>query len=69
MTITIQKPDEAKWDIGTEVTKIKGSCWTGKVCGFYSTALNEVGYCVESNTEHGSVQLYPEAALRKVGGE
>lgn len=45
------------------VTKIKGSSWTGQVCGFYSTKLTPIGYAVESETETGSVQIYPEAAL------
>ena len=52
-----------KFKLGDRVTKIKGSWWTGKVVGFYSTKLTPIGYCVESETEKGSVQLYPEAAL------
>lgn len=52
-----------KFAIGDRVTKIKGSSWTGRIVGFYSTALTPVGYCVESETERGSVQIYPEAAL------
>lgn len=50
--------------LGDRVTKIKGSSWTGRVVGFYSTTLTPVGYCVESENEPGSVQIYPEAALR-----
>lgn len=52
-----------KFELGDRVTKIKGSKWTGHVVGFYSTALTPVGYAVESETETGSVQIYPEAAL------
>lgn len=52
-----------KFQTGQRVTKIKGSSWTGPVVGFYSTALTPVGYCVESENEPGSVQVYPEAAL------
>lgn len=52
-----------KFNIGDRVTKIKGSSWTGRVCGFYSTSLTPAGYAVESETEKGSVQIYPEAAL------
>ena len=52
-----------KFSLGDRVTKTKGSSWTGRVVGFYSTALNPVGYCVESETETGSVQIYPETAL------
>jgi len=55
---------ERKFQIGERVTKIKGSKWTGKVVGFYSTDLTPVGYAVESETETGSVQIYPEAALQ-----
>lgn len=52
-----------KFRLRDRVTKIKGSSWTGRVVGFYSTTLTPVGYAVESETETGSVQIYPEAAL------
>lgn len=52
-----------KHRFGDRVTKIRGSSWTGLVCGFYSTALTPIGYAVESENEPGSVQVYPEAAL------
>lgn len=52
-----------KFQTGQRVTKIKGSSWTGPVVGSYSTVLTPVGYCVESEKEPGSVQVYPEAAL------
>lgn len=51
-----------KW--GDRVSKVKGSAWTGHIVGFYSTSMTPIGYAVESETEHGSVQIYPEAALR-----
>lgn len=51
------------FEIGQRVTKIKGSQWTGYVVGTYSTELTPEGYCVESETELGSVQIYPVAAL------
>lgn len=54
-----------KFQLGDRVTKIKGSSWTGRVVGFYSTALTPVGYAVESETETGSVQIYPQSALVK----
>jgi hypothetical protein len=54
----------ANWGLGMRVTKTKGSSWTGPIVGFYSTVLTPVGYCVESENEPGSVQLYPQAALR-----
>lgn len=57
---------DEKWTLGTRVTKIKGSNWTGKVVGFYSTDLTPEGYAVESETERGSVQIYPRAALRSL---
>ena len=52
------------WRDGTRVTKTKGSAWTGRVVGRYSTALTPEGYCVESENEPGSVQIYPAAALQ-----
>jgi hypothetical protein len=57
--------DARKFTIGDRVTKVKGSRWTGHVVGFYSTKLTPVGYAVESETETGSVQIYPEAALSR----
>lgn len=59
-----------KFQLNDRVTKIKGSSWTGRVVGFYSTKLTPVGYVVESELEKGSVQIYPEAALTlaKEGG-
>lgn len=50
--------------LGTMVTKIKGSSWTGRVVGYYQTELTEFGVCVESINEPGSVQIYPQSALR-----
>lgn len=52
-----------KLTIGTRVRKIKGSQWHGVVVGTYSTELTPEGYCVESELEKGSVQIYPAAAL------
>lgn len=52
-----------RFALGAMVCKTKGSNWHGKVVGFYSTSLTPRGYCVESDTEKGSVQIYPEAAL------
>ena len=57
---------------GDRVEKISGSRWKGRVVGEYSTALTPEGYAVESETETGSVQIYPKKALRialKAGGE
>ena len=59
--------DNFRWPLGTRVTKTKGSQWTGKVVGFYSTSLTAEGYAVESETERGSVQIYPVAALKELG--
>lgn len=56
----------ARWAVGDRVRKTKGSSWQGRVVGFYSTALTPVGYCVESEREPGSVQIYPESALELV---
>lgn len=52
--------------LGDRVKKKKGSSWQGIIVGSYSTALTPVGWCVESEREPGSVQLYPEAALEVV---
>lgn len=59
---------DCKFQLGDLVAKVKGSKWTGRVVGFYSTALTPVGYAVESDSEIGSVQIYPEAALASVDG-
>ena len=52
-----------KLKIGDHVRKIKGSQWKGRIVGWYSTTLTPVGWAVESDTEVGSVQIYPESAL------
>lgn len=52
-----------KFEIGQRVRKTKGSQWKGVIVGTYSTELTPEGYAVESDTEHGSVQIYPAAAL------
>lgn len=52
--------------LGDRVRKTKGSQWQGVVVGTYSTSLTPEGYCVESETEHGSVQIYPATALERV---
>lgn len=52
--------------LGDVVRKKSGSCWGGKVVGFYSTELTPEGYAVESDLEVGSVQIYPLKALEKV---
>lgn len=51
--------------IGDKVQKIRGSSWRGNVVGRYSTRLTPEGYAVESDTETGSVQIYPASALEK----
>lgn len=55
-----------KFKRGDTVRKTKGSQWSGKVVGEYSTDLTPEGYAVESSTEKGSVQIYPAAALELV---
>lgn len=57
---------QTKFLLGDKVFKPKGSEWRGKVVGLYSTELTEEGYCVESDTHKGSVQIYPAAALELV---
>lgn len=58
-------PEHWRYRLGDRVTKIKGSNWTGRVVGFYSTNLTPEGYAVESEAERGSVQIYPVGALEK----
>ena len=55
-----------KFKLGDDVRKKSGSKWQGKVVGFYSTALTPEGYCVESSSHAGSVQIYPALALEAV---
>lgn len=56
-------PEDAIFKVGDRVRKRSGSEWEGKVVGYYSTKLTPVGYCIESSTHAGSVQVYPEKAL------
>lgn len=58
-----------KFSLGDRVEKTKGSAWHGRVVGFYSTSLTQVGYAVESEREPGSVQIYPEAALKSTAAK
>jgi hypothetical protein len=62
----IGKPKGWKWMESMRVRKTKGSSWQGPIVGYYSTVLTPVGYCVESEREPGSVQIYPESALELV---
>jgi dihydrofolate reductase (trimethoprim resistance protein) len=52
-----------KFKLGDKVIKSKGSEWSGKIVGTYSTELTPEGYCVESEFHKGSVQIYPVSAL------
>lgn len=56
--------DKPAFKMGDYVEKISGSSWRGRVVGTYSTDLTPEGYAVESDTEKGSVQIYPAKALR-----
>lgn len=51
---------------GTRVRKKTGAAWQGRIVGWYSTSQTPRGYAVESEVHHGSVQIYPEAALELV---
>lgn len=55
------------YSYGDRVRKKSGSSWHGKVVGWYATDLTKLGWCVESEREPGSVQIYPEAALEDLG--
>jgi hypothetical protein len=52
--------------LGVRVRKVSGSSWQGRIVGYYSTELTPFGYCVESEREPGSVQIYPMKALKIV---
>lgn len=58
------KQSVGKFQRGDHVEKISGSNWRGKIVGEYATELTPEGYAVESDTETGSVQIYPAKALR-----
>lgn len=58
--------DDEMFSIGDRVRKFRGSSWQGLVVGFYRTSLTPLGYCVESEREPGSVQIYPHSALERV---
>jgi dihydrofolate reductase (trimethoprim resistance protein) len=57
-------PPLPKFSLGDRVFKSNGSAWSGVVVGRYSTTLTPEGYCVESDSHPGSVQIYPAAALQ-----
>lgn len=59
-------PSATTFRLGDHVRKTKGSQWKGRVVGTYSTTLTPEGYAVESDTEKGSVQIYPVGALELV---
>jgi len=65
--VDVPAVEPRKFKLGDHVCKTKGSSWVGHVVGFYSTELTPVGYAVESSRERGSVQIYPEAALKLIG--
>lgn len=54
------------FSLGDQVYKPRGSSWRGRVVGWYSTHLTPEGYAVESDSEKGSVQIYPAAALLRL---
>lgn len=62
-------PHYRTFKYGQRVRKKSGSQWQGMVVGFYSTELTPDGYCVESDTHKGSVQIYPAAALELIPKE
>lgn len=58
-----------KFTLGDRVKKISGSSWHGRICGTYSTKMTVEGYCVESEREPNSVQIYPASALELMGDD
>jgi dihydrofolate reductase (trimethoprim resistance protein) len=66
MRLPIWPTTHTKCQLGDRVQKDRGSSWHGQVVGWYRTSFTPEGYCVESDREPGSVQIYPAAALRRV---
>lgn len=61
-----QRAGGAHFSFGERVRKRSGAQWSGRVVGWYCTALTPVGYAVESDAHAGSVQIYPATALEPV---
>lgn len=59
-------PETFRFRPGDRVRKTGGAAWSGRVVGWYSTALTREGYAVESEFHPGSVQIYPLGALERV---
>lgn len=53
----------AKFAFGDHVRKKSGAEWQGYVCGFYTTDITTIGYCIRIDSHYVSVQIYPESAL------
>lgn len=62
----IYPPTHTVFKHGDVVQKRSGASWRGRVVGWYSTAMNNEGYAVESMHEPGSVQIYPASALTRM---
>ena len=62
-----QQSSSATFGLGEHVRKKSGAAWQGHIVGWYSTRLTPEGYAVESEAHPGSVQIYPVAALERVG--
>lgn len=63
MRAASQDAEDEKFHLGQRVRKVKGSRWQGRIVGTYRTKMTAEGYAVESETEVGSVQIYPASAL------
>lgn len=59
------KSQERKFCFGDRL-RTKRDTWQGTVCGFYTAPLTPIGYCVLSEREKKSVQIYSESALELV---
>lgn len=64
---TLDKPFDKSFRFGDRVRKKSGAEWQGRIVGWYSTSLTPEGYAVESEHHAGSVQIYPAAALERMG--
>jgi thymidylate synthase len=57
-------PEFQRFKYDDHVEKIAGAIFSGRVRGYYHTDLTETGYAIEADAYPGTVQIYPENALK-----
>lgn len=65
LAVAPSPPDSGAFALGDRVRKKRGSQWHGEIVGTYKTKFTPEGYCVESERERESVQIYPVQALER----